>query len=102
MVLSTFEPPYGSTSLKIYTKTSDGRDAWLPGQYKLKLACRNTNADGFRTCVDTVPGYITVVNPSSPTPTPASNIPVSVDVPKNNDLNASIWSAVDEYLKNSR
>lgn len=102
VVLSTFEPPYGSTSLKIYTKTSDGRDAWLPGQYKLKLACRNTNADGFRTCVDTVPGYITVVNPSSPTPTPVSNIPVSVDTSNMNNLNASIWSAVDQYLKNSR
>jgi hypothetical protein len=69
--LATYTAPYNSTPLKIYTKTSDGRNAWLPGQYKLKLVCRSSNIEGFRSCAESVPGYITIVQPS-PTPTPAS------------------------------
>jgi hypothetical protein len=91
VVLGTYTAPYGYQPLTIYTKTSTGRDAWLPGEYKLRLVCRATNIDGFRNCRTDVPGYITV---KAPMPTPTST-PVSVN--PNNDLNAAIWSAVEEY-----
>ena len=95
--LATYTAPYTSTPLKIYTKTSDGRNAWLPGQYKLKLVCRSTNIEGFRSCAESVPGYITIVQPS-PTPTPTSEATIMQST-TGAELNASIWSAVEEYLK---
>ena len=96
--LATYTAPYTSTPLKIYTKTTDGRNAWLPGQYKLKLVCRSTNIEGFRSCAEAMPGYITIVQPS-PTPTPTSEATIMQNT-TGADLNASIWSAVEEYLRN--
>jgi hypothetical protein len=95
--LATYTAPYTFTPLKIYTKTSDGRNAWLPGQYKLKLVCRSTNIEGFRSCAESVPGYITIVQPS-PNPTPTSEATIMQNT-TGAELNASIWSAVQEYFK---
>jgi hypothetical protein len=96
IVLGTYMSPNGYQPLTIYTKTTTGRDAWLPGQYKLKLACRSSNVEGYRNCRDDGAGYITV---KAPTPTPTSS-PVSVNSTNNQtgiELNASIWSAIEEY-----
>ncbi len=93
VVLGTYTAPYGYQPLTIYTKTSTGRDAWLPGEYKLRLVCRATNIEGFRNCRSDAVGYITV---KAPMPTPTST-PVSVNPSK--DLNAAIWSAVEEYSR---
>ncbi len=76
---SNYVAPYGAVVLKIYSKTSDGRDAWLPGKYKMKVVCDLNNAVGFKTCSDETAGYITVINPSpspslSPSSSPASTI----------------------------
>ena len=94
VVLGTYTYPYSYQPLNIYTKTTTGREAWLPGQYKLRLACKSTNIDGFRSCAETVPGYITV--PPTPSPTPSSGA-IMMQNPDNKELNASIWSAIEEY-----
>ncbi len=93
IVLGTYTAPYGYQPLTIYTKTTTGRDAWLPGEYKLKLVCRSSNVNGFKNCRADAVGYITV---KAPNPSPTSS-PVSVN--PNNDLNAAIWSAVEEYSR---
>ena len=94
VVLGTYTYPYSYQPLNIYTKTSTGRDAWLPGQYKLRIACKSTNIDGFRTCAETVPGYITIPPTPSPSPTTGSTI---MQKSSGADLHASIWSAIEEY-----
>ena len=78
VTLGTYTYPYGYQPLSIYRQTSTGKDAWLPGSYKLKLVCRSSNVDGFRSCGAEMPGYIYVKeNPNAtPSPTPKS-MPVS-------------------------
>lgn len=95
---SNYVAPYGTIPLKIYLKTSDGRDAWLPGKYKMKVVCDSNNVAGFKTCSDETAGYVTVVDPN-PTPSPTSTVQPTTSLNNNQDIQASIWSAVKEYYK---
>lgn len=95
---SNYVAPYGTIPLKIYLKTSDGRDAWLPGKYKIKVVCDSNNVAGFKTCSDEIAGYVTVVDPN-PTPSPTSTVQPATSLNNNQDIQASIWSAVKEYYK---
>ncbi len=95
---SNYVAPYDTIPLKIYLKTSDGRDAWLPGRYKMKVVCDSNNVVGFKTCSDETSGYITVVDPN-PTPSPTSTVQPTTSLNNNKDIQASIWSAVKEYYK---
>jgi hypothetical protein len=66
--------PYNSIPVKIYEKTTSGKSAWLPGTYKVRVACQNTNAASFNSCY-AESGYFSVVSPSpSPSPTASTNV----------------------------
>jgi hypothetical protein len=95
MKLATnFNSPDGTVPVTIYEKTSDGRSAWLPGRYKIRVVCNTANVAPFNSCMDESDGYITVVsNPPSPTPIPNSTSMIDQDV-----LNASIWDAIKQYF----
>jgi hypothetical protein len=95
MKLATnFNSPDGTVSVTIHEKTSDGRSAWLPGRYKIRVVCNTANVAPFNSCIDESDGYITIFsNPPSPTP-----IPDSTSVNNGTILNASIWDAIKQYF----
>ena len=97
VTLGTYTYPYGYQPLSIYRKTSTGRDAWLPGNYKLKLVCRSSNVDGYRSCGAEMPGYIYVKENPNATPSPS---PVSAPVSDAGTslLRATVWGAINSLL----
>ena len=97
VTLGTYTYPYGYQPLSIYRKTSTGRDAWLPGNYKLKLVCRSSNVDGYRSCGAEIPGYIYVKENPYATPSPS---PVSAPVSDAGSslLRATVWGAINSLL----
>lgn len=93
MKLATnFNAPDGSVPVTIYERTSDGRPAWLPGRYKIRVVCNTNNVAPFNSCVNETD--ITIVSPT-PTPTPAYN-PTSMS--DQDLLNANVWNAVRDYF----
>ncbi len=91
---TNFNSPDGTVSVTIHEKTSDGRSAWLPGRYKIRVVCNTANVAPFNSCMDESDGYITIFsNPPSPTP-----IPDSTSVNNGTILNASIWDAIKQYF----
>lgn len=91
---TNFNSPDGTVSVTIHEKTSDGRSAWLPGRYKIRVVCNTANVAPFNSCMDESDGYITIFsNPPSPTP-----IPDSTSMNNGTILNASIWDAIKQYF----